>query len=145
MTPTRLAHQAALNEAISASGQKRPPNRQQIGLATLLSGLAQAGLKFKRVQRLNYHDRPLIQMVYLPERGDPVALCVIEDAKGDAPVHAQQVGEMKTVTWRANRLAYVLLAKDTSLDLQKLGQGIASGKVAELYGQSDEEEPRGAV
>ncbi|WP_250501229.1 zf-HC2 domain-containing protein [Caballeronia sp. GAWG1-5s-s] len=118
---------------------------QRDGMPVNVPDLRQAGLKFKRVQRLNYHDRPLIQMVYLPERGDPVALCVIEEAKSDEPVRTQQVGEMKTVTWRTNRLAYVLLAKDTSLDLQKLGQGIASGKVAELYGQSAEDAPRASL
>jgi anti-sigma factor RsiW len=116
--------------------------RQRDGMPVNVPDLRQAGLKFKRVQRLNYHDRPLVQMVYLPERGDPVALCVIEDGQGDAPVHAQQVGEMKTVTWRANRLAYVLLAKDTSVDLQKMAQGIASGKTTQLYGRLPEDDAR---
>jgi len=78
---------------------------QRDGMPVDVPDLRQVGLKFKRVQRLNYHDRPLIQMVYLPERGDPVALCVIEENEGDAPVRASRVGEMKTVTWRTNRLA----------------------------------------
>jgi len=116
--------------------------RQRDGMPVNVPDLRQAGLKFKRVQRLNYHDRPLVQMVYLPERGDPVALCVIEDGKGDAPVKTQQVGEMKTATWHANRLAYVLLAKQTSLDLQALGQSIANGKAAQLYGEAAEEGAR---
>ncbi|SAL49799.1 anti-sigma factor family protein [Caballeronia humi] len=116
--------------------------RQRDGMPVNVPDLRQAGLKFKRVQRLNYHDRPLVQMVYLPDRGDPVALCVIEDGQGDAPVRSQQVGEMKTVTWRANRLAYVLLAKDTSVDLQKMAQGIASGKTSQLYGRLPEEDSR---
>lgn len=110
--------------------------RQRDGMPVRVPDLRQAGLKFKRVQRLNYHDRPLIQMVYLPERGDPVALCVIEDTHADAPIHSQQVGEMKTVTWRANRLAYVLLAKDTSVDLQQMARQIAEGKTANLYSQA---------
>ncbi|BBU31246.1 membrane protein [Burkholderia sp. THE68] len=106
---------------------------QRDGMPVAVPDLRQVGLKFKRVQRLNYHDRPLIQMVYLPERGDPVALCVIEENEGDAPVRSGQVGEMKTVTWRANRLAYVLLAKTPSLDLQAVGNSIASGKTVPLY------------
>ncbi|KIG01725.1 anti-sigma factor family protein [Caballeronia concitans] len=110
---------------------------QRDGMPIDVPDLREAGLKFKRVQRLNYHDRPLIQMVYLPERGDPVALCVIEENKGDAPVHAGQVGEMKTVTWRTNRLAYVLLAKAPSLDLQAVGNSIASGKTVPLYSSGD--------
>ncbi|SAL52933.1 anti-sigma factor family protein [Caballeronia telluris] len=115
---------------------------QRDGMPVSVPDLRQAGLKFKRVQRLNYHDRPLVQMVYLPERGDPVALCIIEDGQGDAPVRSQQVGEMKTVTWRANRLAYVLLAKDTSVDLQRMADGIASGQTGQLYGKLPQEDPR---
>jgi hypothetical protein len=49
---------------------------------------------------------------------------------------------MKTVTWRANRLAYVLLAKDTSVDLQRMADGIASGQTGQLYGKLPQEDPR---
>ncbi|MFM0323214.1 anti-sigma factor family protein [Caballeronia glebae] len=115
---------------------------QRDGMPIDVPDLRQVGLKFKRVQRLNYHDRPLIQMVYLPERGDPVALCVIEENEGDAPVRAGQVGEMKTVTWRANRLAYVLLAKAPSLDLQAVGNSIAGGKTAPLYSSGNADPSR---
>lgn len=115
---------------------------QRDGMPVDVPDLRQVGLKFKRVQRLNYHNRPLIQMVYLPERGDPVALCVMEQNESDAPVRSTQVGEMKTVTWRTNRLAYVLLAKAPSLDLQALGKSIASGKMAPLYSRVDGPVPR---
>ncbi|WP_175607928.1 hypothetical protein [Paraburkholderia piptadeniae] len=37
---------------------------------------------------------------------------------------------MKTVTWRSNKLAYVLLAKNTPVDLQQMAQQIANGKVS---------------
>jgi hypothetical protein len=58
---------------------------------------------------------------------------VIEENESDAPVRSGQVGDMKTVTWRTNRLAYVLLAKAPSLDLQAVGNSIASGKTVPLY------------
>ncbi|MEM5382970.1 anti-sigma factor [Paraburkholderia phymatum] len=110
--------------------------RQRDGMPVRVPDLQQAGLKFKRVQRLNYDNRPLIQIVYLPERGDPVALCVLEDSHADEPVRAQQVGQMKTVTWRSNKLAYVLLAKNTPVDLQQMAKQIANGKVSYLYGNA---------
>jgi len=93
-----------------------------------------AGLSFKRVQRLNFHGQPVVQMVYLPEHGGPVALCVTRDSRPDAELKAGQVGEMQTVTWRRDNLGYVLLvAKDSSIDLERLGQEIASGAAAALY------------
>jgi anti-sigma factor RsiW len=128
---------ANLREDKATTEQVMADIHQRDGMPIDVPDLRQAGLKFKRVQRLNYHDRPLVQMVYLPERGDPVALCVIEENEGDAPVRSGQVGEMKTVTWRANRLAYVLLAKTPSLDLQAIGNSIASGKTAPLYSKGD--------
>jgi anti-sigma factor RsiW len=130
---------ASIKEDPASTEQVLADIRQRDGMPVRVPDLRQAGLKFKRVQRLNYHDRPLIQMVYLPERGDPVALCVIEDAHADAPIQSQQVGEMKTVTWRANRLAYVLLAKDTSVDLQQMAQQIAAGKTAILYSKATDD------
>lgn len=127
---------ASIKEDPATTEQVLADIRQRDGMPVHVPDLHQAGLKFKRVQRLNYHDRPLIQMVYLPERGDPVALCVIEDANADEPVHAQQVGDMKTVTWRANRMAYVLLAKDTAVDLQQMAERIAAGKTGNLYSKA---------
>lgn len=124
---------ANLREDKASTEQVLADIHQRDGMPIAVPDLRQVGLKFKRVQRLNYHDRPLIQMVYLPERGDPVALCVIEENEGDAPVRSGQAGEMKTVTWRANRLAYVLLAKSPSIDLQAVGSSIAGGKTAPLY------------
>jgi anti-sigma factor RsiW len=133
---------ANIREDKASTEQVLADIHQRDGMPVDVPDLRQVGLKFKRVQRLNYHDHPLIQMVYLPERGDPVALCVIEDKQGDAPVASQQVGEMKTVTWRANRLAYVLLAKDPSLDLQAIGNTIAKGKAAPLYSRDNADVPR---
>lgn len=128
---------ANLREDKANTEQVMADIHQRDGMPVDVPDLRQAGLKFKRVQRLNYHDRPLIQMVYLPERGDPVALCVIEENEGDAPVRSSQVGDMKTVTWRANRLAYVLLAKTPSIDLQAVGNSIAGGKAPALYSKDD--------
>jgi anti-sigma factor RsiW len=128
---------ANLREDQSSTEQVMADIHQRDGMPIDVPDLRQVGLKFKRVQRLNYHDRPLIQMVYLPERGDPVALCVIEENEHDAPVRSSQVGQMKTVTWRANRLAYVLLAKDPSLDLEAIGNSIAGGKTAPLYSSAN--------
>ena len=117
--------------------------RQRDGMPVRVPDLRQAGLTFKRIQRLDYHDRPLIQIVYLPERGDPVALCVIEDAHGDQPVRTDQVGEMKTVTWHANKLAYVLLAKNASVDLKAMAEQISEGKTRDLYGAGPKDDEHG--
>ena len=59
------------------------------------------------MQRLSFHDQPVVQMVYVPERGEPIALCVTPDARPDEAPHAQQIGEMSSVAWRRGNLEYV--------------------------------------
>ena len=103
-------------------------------LAIQIPDLRSAGLAFKRVQRLNFHGQPVVQIVYLPEQGGgPVALCVTRDREPDASPQARQVGEMQTVAWRRGNLGYVLLGRGSQIDLSRLGHRIASGEAAPLY------------
>jgi anti-sigma factor RsiW len=131
---------ASIKEDPATTEQIVADIRQRDGMPVRIPDLRQVGLKFKRIQRLDYHDRPLIQIVYLPERGDPVALCMIEDPHGGAPMQTAQVGEMKTVTWHGNNLAYVLLAKNATVDLQAMAKEIADGKTADLYSQATQDD-----
>ncbi|HTJ95665.1 MAG TPA: zf-HC2 domain-containing protein [Pararobbsia sp.] len=88
-------------------------------LPIAIPDLREAGLTFKRIQRLRFHGRPLIQIVYLPERGDPVALCVI-DAKADQPMKSQHVYGMDVVSWSQDKLAFALIGHKDVVDLAAL-------------------------
>jgi anti-sigma factor RsiW len=106
------------------------------GIALVVPDLRSAALTFKRVQRLSFHDRPVVQMVYLPEHGDPIALCVTRDARPDEEPHAQQLGELNSIAWRQDNLGYVLLGRAPAQTLLDLGRHIASGDTGRLYGRS---------
>lgn len=106
------------------------------GIAVVVPNLRSATLTFKRVQRLSFHDRPVVQMVYLPQHGEPIALCLTPDAGLDERPHAQQMGEMSSVAWRQDNVGYVLLGKGPAQDLIDLGRSIASGSISRLYGRS---------
>jgi anti-sigma factor RsiW len=105
------------------------------GMIVPVPDLRSAGLTFKRVQRLSFHHQPVVQMVYLPERGDPIAVCVTWDARADEAPHAQQIGELSTVAWRRGKLAYVLLGKAPSETMLDLAERLASGRTESLYGR----------
>lgn len=96
--------------------------------------LRNQGLTFKRVQRLSFHDRPVIQIVYLPEGGGPVALCVTREAGPDEAPHWRELRGTRTVEWRRNQVGYILLARDPQADLIELGRRIANGATSKLYG-----------
>lgn len=107
--------------------------RQDDGLALRIPDLSAAGLTFKRVQRLRFNNKPLVQIVYLPEKGAPVALCVMKEIKPDAAVADQRVASMTVVTWRQDELGYALIGQPEGVDLAVLGKQISAGTTAPLF------------
>jgi len=116
--------------------------RRDDALAVNVPDLRETGLSFKQLQRLRFRNRPVVQIVYLPEHGNPVALCVIGDSRPDQAVQTQQVGSMKVVTWRRGKLSYALLSKDADIDLQAVGAHLANGAAPALFGQLGNPLPR---
>ena len=107
--------------------------RQDDGLALRIPDLSAAGLTFKRVQRLRFNNKPLVQIVYLPEKGAPVALCVMKEVKPDAAVADQRVASMTVVTWRQAQLGYALIGQPEGVDLTALGKQISAGGTTPLF------------
>jgi anti-sigma factor RsiW len=111
--------------------------RREDGLPLRIPDLRPAGLTFKRVQRLRFHGRRLIQIVYLPEKGPPIALCVMKDVKPDQAVASQRVADMNVVTWRQAELNYALIGGSTGVDLAGLGKRISDRSVGQLFGETE--------
>ena len=110
------------------------------GMTVRVPDLRSAGLTFKRVQRLSFHRQPVVQMVYLPAHGDPIAVCITRDVRADEDPHVQQVDELSTVSWRRGNLGYVLLGKAPAQSMLELARRLANGDTGSLYGRD-----RGAV
>jgi anti-sigma factor RsiW len=87
--------------------------------------LRRAGLTFKRIQRLRFHGKPLVQIVYLPKAGLPVALCVMKDDKPDTTMTHQRVESMNVLTWRRAALSYALIGTLDDTQLLEIGKQIA--------------------
>jgi anti-sigma factor RsiW len=111
------------------------------GMAVGVPDLRSQALTFKRVQRLSFHDRPVVQMVYLPERGEPIALCVTPDAGPDEAPRVRLLGEMSGVAWRRDNLGYVVLGRTPAQALLALGNRIASGGTDRLHGRNSPPPP----
>jgi anti-sigma factor RsiW len=106
------------------------------GLALRVPDLRSAGLTFKGVNRLRFNNKPLVQIVYLPEKGAPIALCVMKDMQPDTPVAQQQVDKMNVVTWRQAELKYALIGHPGEVDLTALGKQISGSSVDALFSQT---------
>ncbi|MDR0246320.1 MAG: anti-sigma factor [Burkholderia sp.] len=109
--------------------------RRDDGLRIRIPDLRAAGLAFKRIQRLNFNRKPLVQIVYLPEKGQPVALCAMKDDRPDTVLSRQQVGSMDVVTWRRGRITYALIGTPGDADLGAIGKRIADNGMDAVLGQ----------
>jgi anti-sigma factor RsiW len=111
--------------------------REQDGLALRVPDLRAAGLTFKGVQRLRFNNKPLVQIVYLPEKGAPISLCVMKDKKPDQAVGEQRVDKMNVVTWRQAELTYALIGEQGGVDLNAIGKQIAGSAVGSVFSQTN--------
>ncbi|WP_322011199.1 anti-sigma factor [Paraburkholderia sp. J12] len=123
-TRDTLAH-VSVNDPVVA--QTVAEIHRDDGLAIAIPDLRPAGLTFKRIQRLRFQGRPLVQIVYLPQQGAPVALCVMQEAGADASPRAAQVDSMAVVTWRRNQLGYALIGDPDAKGLTAIAKQIADG------------------
>jgi anti-sigma factor RsiW len=77
------------------------------GLQLKVPDLSSRGLQFVRAQQLRFDGKMILQLVYLPRQGLPIALCLTPaDAQPDRTVTVDGVHAM---TWHAGQWAYVLL------------------------------------
>ncbi|MGF6483756.1 anti-sigma factor [Paraburkholderia sp. JPY419] len=123
---------ADITPDLKASARTVAAIRQVDGVALRVPDLQAAGLSFKGVSRLRFNDKPLVQIVYLPADGAPVALCVMKDARPDKAIAQQQLNGMTVVSWRQNDLAFALIGKPDSVDLQSIAQQITNSSVDAL-------------
>jgi anti-sigma factor RsiW len=126
--------QVPVNAELSA--QTLDEIRHQDGLDLRIPDLSQAGLTFKRVQRLRFNDKPLVQIVYLPQQGAPIALCVMKDTQADAAIAEQHIDSMNVVTWRHAALSYALIGKPEGVDLSALAKNISANSTQTLFGDA---------
>lgn len=103
------------------------------GLALQIPDLSSAGLTFKRVQRLHFNNKALIQLVYLPQKGDPVALCVMKEPMPDQSIAQLNVSGMDVVVWRQSELGYALIGSPEGIDLKAVARLVADHRSGQLF------------
>jgi anti-sigma factor RsiW len=125
-----------MREDVDAASKAVSDIRNDDHLPLRVPDLTSAGLAFKAVQRLRFNNKPLVQIVYLPRSGPPVALCVTKDPRPDEPVETRTVGAMDVAMWRQAELSYALIGKPEGVDLGELGKRIYNLDVAPLFARA---------
>jgi anti-sigma factor RsiW len=118
---------ADIDADLKASNATLARIRRDDALAISIPDLSAYGLTFKRVQRLQFNGRALVQIVYLPERGEPVALCVMRETQADAQPKHRAIESMAVITWRRAQAGYALIGASDDTRLDTLARHISDG------------------
>ncbi|VVE24832.1 putative transmembrane anti-sigma factor [Pandoraea anhela] len=107
--------------------------RHRDDIPLVVPDLRRANMEFKRVQRLQFDGRAVVQIAYLPREGPPVALYIVKDTRLAHGPSAQVIPPMDTVTWRRDGQMFALVAPSGSSDLLPIARALANAVVPVLY------------
>lgn len=101
---------------------------QQLALQTKLGKMLKSDLKipdlskqkltFKRGQLLDIDGKPLVQLVYLPDDGLPIALCILRSDAADSLPQSGESRDQSFIEWSKNGLSYVIIGKTDMKNLE---------------------------
>lgn len=81
----------------------------KLGLSLAPEAVAMPGVEFKRAQILNYDSKPLAQIAYLDPQSGPMALCIVQSAKGVVAPDMENRHGMNVVYWSSATHAFMLI------------------------------------
>jgi anti-sigma factor RsiW len=89
--------------------------------------LSAQGLKLVRAQRLHFEGRTVLQLVYLPQQGAPVALCLMP-APNQPERQFVQEGQ-QALSWHADGWAHVLIGSLPPQQMQAIRKQLPASAV----------------
>lgn len=99
----------------------------QHGLNLKIPDLEAEGLRFVRAQQLQFNGKMVLQLVYLPKEGLPIALCLIPSKK--QAERSLTIDGQQAVTWRTGDWGYVLIGQKPLPELERLRSMITAAVV----------------
>ena len=81
--------------------------------------LTELGYSFKRVQQLDFADKPVVQMVFFKEGKRPLAICLMPDAQTvDSKYTEHEL--LNSYIWQSGRLRAIVVAEEDSAALLEI-------------------------
>jgi anti-sigma factor RsiW len=96
----------------------------QQGLNLKIPDLEADGLSFVRAQQLQFNGKMVLQLVYLPKQGLPIALCLIPS--GQQAERSLTIDGQQAVTWRTGDWGYLLIGQKPLPELERLRSKITA-------------------
>lgn len=124
-------------DTLSAPGGDRAQQTAQLnevgaklGLSLAPEAVAMPGVEFKRAQILNYDSKPLAQIAYLDPQTGPMALCIVQSAKGAAAPDMESRRGMNVVYWSSATHAFMLIGHAPIDRMQQLADDVRAHLIA---------------
>jgi anti-sigma factor RsiW len=118
--------------AVSAESQSNPEviklQLSQLAKPATLPDLSAYGLKFVRGQMLSYHGNKVMQLIYMG-RSEPLVAIFIGVGGLDMPFTPGSFGDVKTISWSADELRFVV-ASDMPLQPLRALAAVAQSQLA---------------
>ncbi|WP_198929093.1 anti-sigma factor [Rhizobium sp. AC27/96] len=102
----------------------------KLGLSLAPETVAIPGVEFKRAQILNYDSKPLAQIAYLDPESGPMALCIVQSAKGTAAPDMESRRGMNVVYWSSATHAFMLIGHAPIDRMQQLAADVRAHPIA---------------
>lgn len=102
----------------------------KLGLSLAPEAVAMPGVEFKRAQILNYDSKPLAQIAYLDPESGPMALCIVQSARGAAAPDMENRKGMNVVYWSSPSHAFMLIGHAPIDRMQQLAADVRAHLVA---------------
>jgi anti-sigma factor RsiW len=114
------ARETVLDGGVGAAQVEALKTRLKVetGLDLRIPDLSGAGLRFVRAQQLRFDDKMVLQLVYLPAEGLPVAVCLTPASS--QPERTIAIGGQEAITWHASGWAYLLIGQMTAPQLARV-------------------------
>ena len=95
--------------------------------------LTEAGLSFRRIQRLGYENKPLLQMIFLPAQGNPTALCALPAQLADSGIRQSEQHGMQVLNWQRRGMSYVLVTALGAQNAKSVALKLMDGAYPAMY------------
>lgn len=83
---------------------------EQSDLKVQVPDLEALGYTFVRGQQLAFDGKPLVQLIYLPAEGLPLALCFMIDEGSETPLVLEKHFGLSTAEWRQQNKRFVMVS-----------------------------------
>jgi len=87
--------------------------------------LTALGYNFKRVQQLDFDDKPVVQMVFFKEGKRPLAICLMPDGEAIESKYSEHA-LLNSYVWQSGKLRAIVVAEEESAALLEIANLVDS-------------------